>query len=167
VKSPTLLAALLACAFSTFSLSAAEQPPSRDDANELKHRRESEPEWAALIGQCQKMVALQIAVRDGTKNLHKQTKGAASKKPPAEDRQALVMLAESAKDIVGESKTTMEMLKRLGPDVAFTEVFAAVHEEMLEVQRRLENSDVGVDTQLIAQDIIDTLTEMIAALQKT
>jgi len=58
------------------------------------------------------------------------------------------------------------MLETEGSAVAFPEVFQQVLEDMKHVKRRLGITDVGDVTVTIEQDIIETLKDMIKALEK-
>jgi hypothetical protein len=83
-----------------------------------------------------------------------------------EDRRTAVALSDNEKDIIVEATNAIELLEAEGSAVAFTRALRDLREDMLHVQRRLEISDVGMDTQGIEQEIIDTLKEVIEALGK-
>jgi hypothetical protein len=60
----------------------------------------------------------------------------------------------------------IRLIEEEGSAIAFAEVFKQVRNDMDKVAKRLNGADVGAVTQTIEKDIIDTLTEMIAALKK-
>lgn len=134
----------------------------------LRQLREEELErlLGALKNRCEKMLAMQIAVYHGTEGLYKVIEASAEKKPRREDQQGSLKLSDNEKDIVSEATKAIEMLEAEGSAVAFPEVFQQVREDMKHVQRRLEITDVGIVTQAIEKDIIDSLKEMIEALKK-
>jgi hypothetical protein len=134
----------------------------------LRQLREEELErlLAALQGRCEKMLAMQIQVQIGTESVFKVVDAQADKKPTRQNQQDSLKLSDNEKDIVTEANKAIEMLEAEGSAVAFPEVFQQVRQDMMHVQRRLEITDVGVVTQAIEKDIIDTLKEMIEALKK-
>jgi oligogalacturonide lyase len=149
----------------------AEKPlqTKSNDPENVRQLREEQLErvWAALMGSCRKMLDMQIAVHNGTKGLHKVIQGTADEQPRAEDRQASLKLSENVKEIIMEATKTMEMVEAEGSAVAFPEIFRELCEDMKRVQHCLEISAVGIVTQALEQDIIDTLKEMIRALEKS
>ena len=134
----------------------------------LRQIREEELErlLAALQARCEKMLAMQIQVQTGTDGVFRLAEATADKKPSRQNQQDSLKLSDSEKDIVTEANKAIEMLEAEGSAVAFPEVFQQVRQDMMHVQRRLEVTDVGVVTQAIEKDIIDTLKEMIEALKK-
>jgi hypothetical protein len=134
----------------------------------LKQLREEEIErlLAALQARCQHMLALQIAVRDGTVDLDKVIQGNPDQKPTRADDQASLGLADKEEDIVKEAKAALRLIEAEGSAVAFAEVFQQVLTDMINVHGRLRKTDVGVVTVTIENDIIATLKEMIEALKK-
>ena len=58
------------------------------------------------------------------------------------------------------------LLQEEGSSVAFPEAVEQMRDNMLEVAHRLEAADTGDTTQIIEQLIVETLEEMIFALQK-
>jgi hypothetical protein len=134
----------------------------------LRQIREEELErlLAALQARCEKMLAMQIQVLAGTEGVFKVVDALADKKPTRQNQQDSLKLSDNEKDIVAEATKAIEMLEAEGSAVAFPEVFQQVRQDMMNVQRRLEITDVGVVTQAIEKDIIDTLKEMIEALKK-
>lgn len=134
----------------------------------LKQLREEELErlLAALQQRCEKMLAMQIAVYNGTVGVDGSILNNADKKANRENQAESLKLSDNEKDIVHEATKAIELLEAEGSAVAFPLVFEQVREDMKHVQRRLDVTDVGKVTQAIEQDIIDTLKEMIDALKK-
>lgn len=134
----------------------------------LRQIREEELErlLAALQQRCERMLAMQIAVLHGTEQTDKGIKVNPDKKASRKNEQDSLKLSDDEKEIVREADKAIEMLEAEGSAVAFPEVFQQVREDMKHVQRRLGVVDVGVVTQAIENDIIDTLKEMIEALKK-
>jgi hypothetical protein len=134
----------------------------------LRQLREEEMErlLADLQRRCEKMLAMQIAVYNGTKNVWAAVELNLDKLPSRENKQDSLKLSDNEGEIVVEAKKAIELLEAEGSAVAFPEVFQQVREDMMHVQRRLGVSDVGTVTQTIEQDIIDSLKEMIEALKK-
>jgi hypothetical protein len=134
----------------------------------LRQIREEELErlLAALQARCEKMLAMQLQVLSGTEGIFRVVETLADKKPSRQNQQDSLRLSDNEKDIVTEATKAIEMLEAEGSAVAFPEVFQQVRQDMMHVQRRLEITDVGVVTQAIEKDIVDTLKEMIEALKK-
>ncbi len=134
----------------------------------LRQMREEEIEklLAQLEMRCRRMLALQIAVRDGTVDLDKIIGSNADKKATRENQQTSLGLADKEDEIVKEAATALRLIEAEGSAVAFAEVFKQVHGDMVTVWGRLRKTDVGVVTVTIENDIIATLQEMIEALKK-
>jgi hypothetical protein len=134
----------------------------------LKQMREEEIErlLAQLEARCKHMLALQIAVRDGTVELDKIIQGNVDKKPTRADHQASLGLAEKEDEIVLEAKSALRLIEADGSAVAFAEVFQQVLSDMNNVAGWLKKTDTGVVTVTTENDIIETLKEMIEALKK-
>ena len=130
----------------------------------LRQLREEERKLllAALEARFQKMLAMQLAVYQGTLTL-----GQVS----ADDwvgrhTTRSIELARDEEEIAVEAIKALMLLKEEGSSVAFPEAVIELREDMLVVSRRLEESKVGKLSQAIEQDIIESLEEMIDALQK-
>ncbi len=134
----------------------------------LRQLREEELErlLAALEARCQKMLQMQIEVRDGTVRLSKTIEETEDKKPNRSHEQKSLQLSDREQQIVDEAGKAIQILEAEGSAVAFYEQFLQVREDMRHVVRRLGKADVGSVTQLIEEDIIAVLKEMIDALKK-
>jgi hypothetical protein len=134
----------------------------------LRQLREEELErvLAALISRCQKMLAMQEEVLRGTLRVQAQIETNPSNKADRDNVLASLNLSDDELKIVQEATKAIEILETEGSAIAFPEVFQQVREDMKHVQRRLKNTDVGDVTVTIEQDIVETLKEMIKALEK-
>jgi hypothetical protein len=134
----------------------------------LRQLREEEIErlLAALEARCQRMLQMQIEVRDGTVRVFRAIEENVDKKPTRANEQKSLQLSDREQQIVDEATKAIQMLEAEGSAVAFPEVFIQVREDMRHVARRLSKADVGTVTQVIEEDIINTLKEMIDALKK-
>ena len=148
------------------------QEAKKELEKRLKILREEELERliANLKARCERMLAMQTDVLennvDGTKATFKAIQGNSDKKPTDANFQASLRLAVKEKEIILEATKAIEVLEGEGSAVAFPVAFEQVREDMKQVHRRLDVTDVGHINQGIEQDIIDSLKEMIAALDK-
>jgi hypothetical protein len=134
----------------------------------LRQIREEEIErlLARLEARCRHMLALQIAVRDGTVELDKVIKNNPKGEPTRADQQSSNVLSDKEDEIVKEATAGLRLLEAEGSAVAFAEVFQQVRGDMITVSTRLRKTDTGVVTVTIENQIIETLQEMIEALKK-
>jgi hypothetical protein len=134
----------------------------------LRQLREEEIEriLAALQMRCERMLAMQIEVRDGTVSLDKVIKDRPEQKPDNADRQRGLELEDREQQIIKEANDARRLLEQEGSAVAFPVVFENIIDDMVSVARRLRATDTGVVTVTIENDIIDTLREMIEALKR-
>jgi len=134
----------------------------------LKQLREEEIErlLAQLQGRCEKMLAMQIAVKDGTVALDKIIMGNPDKKSSRAEDQKALELSDKEDEISKEANKALTLIEAEGSAVAFAEVFKQVLGDMNTTAGRLRRADVGEVTVAIENDIIDALKEMVAALKK-
>jgi hypothetical protein len=134
----------------------------------LRQLREEEAKrlLAALQQRCERMLAMQIEVRDGTVSTEKAIQTNADKKPSRTEVQRSLGLADREDEIVREATKAIDLLQAEGSAVAFPEVFIQVRSDMQDVAGRLRKTDTAQMTQTIEQDIIDSLKEMIEALKQ-
>jgi len=134
----------------------------------LRQLREEEIErlLTKLEARCRHMLAMQIAVRDGTVELDKAIKANPKAEATRADQQASNVLSDKEDEIVKEANAGLRLLEAEGSAVAFAEVFQQVRGDMQTVSVRLRKTDTGVVTVTIENQIIDTLQEMIEALKK-
>ncbi len=130
----------------------------------LRQLREEEIErtLAMLEGRFRKMLQLQAEVYEGTIGLDR---------IPDEERDRNLEI-ESGKlgrketGIVAEADKALSLLHEEGSSVAFPESVEQMREDMESVATRLGQAKVGQITQGIEQDIVKSLEEMVAALQR-
>jgi hypothetical protein len=166
MKARVFLASLLAGAISMGARTSGEPlRPAR--ADKAKKAKALEEKLESLQGLCQKMLALQKAVLDGTAALHKSIQASADKKPQPKDKKVALKLADKEKDIIGKATKAIDQISADGSAVAFAEVIEELRKDMKRVRRRLQSSDVNQDTQALEKEIIESLEDMIRALTKT
>ncbi len=130
----------------------------------LRQLREEEIErvLASLESRFRKMLEMQLAVNEGTVRLDS----------IAEDQRDHDVEIESGKLsrkealITTEADKTLLLLRDEGSSVAFPETVSQMREDMDQVTGRLARANVGQITQGIESDVVKSLEEMIAALQK-
>jgi NADH dehydrogenase/NADH:ubiquinone oxidoreductase subunit G len=133
----------------------------------LKQLRKEELEklLANLEARCNRMLAMQVEVYEGTKSIHANVVKNNNQKSTS-DVQKAQQQSDKEGEIVAEADKALKLLEADGTSVAFLGVLDEVRRDMVSVQKRLNSAYVGEDTQVIEQDIIAALKEMIAALKK-
>jgi hypothetical protein len=134
----------------------------------LRQLREEEMErlLAALEQRCNRMLQMQIEVHHGTVRVDRDIQDTPEKTAARVHEQRALQLSDQEEKIVQEADKAIQLLEAEGSAVAFPEVFTQVRDDMKNVARRLGKADVGSVTQVIEEDIINTLKEMIEALKK-
>lgn len=134
----------------------------------LKQLREEELErlLANLEARVAKMLQMQIEVYESTKAIDTIVQKSESKKPEKAEIQKAQQQADKETEIIAEANKAIQILKDEGSAVAFPRVFEEVVIDMTRVRERLNQAKVAKDTQLMEQDIIDSLKEMLEALKK-
>jgi hypothetical protein len=134
----------------------------------LRQLREEEMErlLARLQARCERMLAMQIEVYDGTVRVDKAIGQNPDKKAGRTEEQSALQLSDREQEIVREANKAIQLLQDEGTAVAFPEVFTQVRDDTQQIARRLGKADVASVTQTIEQDVIATLKEMIEALKK-
>lgn len=125
---------------------------------------------ANLINRFRKMRDAQIQVRDNTVKLAKELKRLPLDKRNALQRREIFTDIRTASvaedDLVKWSHQALALLRADRVEGAFPEVLRQVYDDVCTVSNRLRKGDVGTLTQNIQKDVIDTLGEMVAALEK-
>jgi hypothetical protein len=134
----------------------------------LKQYRKEEIERALanLKQRCERMLQMQIEVRDGTVALAKEVPGTAEKKPTTAHRARANTLADREGQIAAEAEGALKVLQGEGSARAFTATFQQLLKDAKTVQNRLNRADTGKMTVTIENAMIETLKEMIEALKK-
>jgi hypothetical protein len=81
-------------------------------------------------------------------------------------RNRSVELARNEEEVSLLAAKALTLLKEEGSSVAFPEAVEQIRDDMLTIARRLERVDVGEITQNIEHDTIESLKEIIEAMQK-
>ena len=120
-----------------------------------------------LQARCARMLAMQIAVKDGTlkvdEKLQEVRKDKGDERPLALDSN---VLSDREYDIVKEADRALALLESDGSAQAFAEMFQMVRRDMLTVKDHLGQTDTGAVTQGVEDEIIRNLTDMVEALKK-
>ena len=130
----------------------------------LRQLREEERAMvlAALEARFRDMLLRQEAVNNGTLAIH----AVPLDKRSDRHRNRAVELARNEDEISLLAAKALTLLKEEGSSVAFPEAVEQIREDMLTVARRLERADVGEITQNIEADIVESLKEILEAMQK-
>jgi hypothetical protein len=133
----------------------------------LKQLREEEIErlLAQLQARCEYMLQLQKEIYEGTVRLDKTIGENPGKKATRPDAQRSLQLADREGLVLQEAVRARELIISEGSAVAFAEVFTQLLDDIKLAQKNLNKTDVGVFTQKVERDIIDTLIEMIEAVK--
>jgi hypothetical protein len=169
MKSRVLLLSLLVGAISVAALNAQEPAVTREpnDPEKPSTRQKEAPERSldAIGSRCRKMLNIQTAVHKGTRNLHKVIEGNDDKKPRPEDKKTALELSSLVKNSIAEVDRVIAILEPERAAFAFLEVVRGLRGDMRRVRGRLEMADVGPDTQDLEEKIIETLKEMVQAVE--
>jgi hypothetical protein len=130
----------------------------------LRQLREEEIErvLAQLEGRFRKMLQLEIEVYEGTIRLD----GIPNDERDRELEIQSGKLARQQTQVGAEAEKTLNLLREEGSSVAFPESVEQMHDDMQSIAARLSRANVGQITQGIEQDVVKSLEEMVAALQK-
>jgi len=130
----------------------------------LRQLREEEKELmlAALESRFRDMLARQLTVYNGTVGLAAVPEDQRADK----HRSRSIELSRSQDEVALLAGKALTLLKEEGSSVAFPEAVVQIRDDMLTSARRLERVDVGEITQGIQKDIIESLEEILDALQK-
>jgi hypothetical protein len=152
--------------------SAADQQAAREELEKakaeleeiLRQLREEEigRTLAMLEARFRKMLEMQLAVYESTGRLDKL---------PAENRGESFLvqtgrLSVDQRKIAIEAQKALTLLQEEGSSVAFPATVEVMHEDMVSVAERLADAKVDDITIGTEEDIIESLEELIAALQK-
>jgi hypothetical protein len=120
-----------------------------------------------LQARCARMLAMQIAVRDGTVKLDEKVvevrRNKGDERAVAQDAN---VLSDNEYEIVKEADRALALLENDGTAVAFAEMFQMVRKDMLTVKDRLGQTDTGTVTVAVENEIIKNLGDMVEALKK-
>lgn len=117
---------------------------------------------AALEARFRDMLARQQTVYNGTLGVAQAPESQRNER----HRNRSVELGRSEEEIALLADKALTLLKEEGSSVAFPEAIEQLRDDMRSVARRLERTDVAEITQGMERDIMETLEELIASLQK-
>jgi len=128
----------------------------------LRQLREEEKALmlTSLESRFRKMLSEQLLVYQDTVQLAAKGKDEPNLEPRSRQ------LARREDEIVQEVNKAMILLQEEGSSVAFPEAVEAIRDDMRSITRLLDNSDVGELTQTVEQNVIESLEEMIDALNR-
>jgi hypothetical protein len=129
----------------------------------LRQLREEENELllASLESRFQKLRKAQMQVNAETIRLEK---SAAEDRSRHTDR--AVALSRDEREIAIDAEKALSLLKEEGSSVAFPEAIEQMRDNMLTVADRLNRGDTASTTQVVEDLIVETLDEMILAMQQ-
>jgi hypothetical protein len=129
----------------------------------LRQLREEEQEimLTSLEARLAKMLLMEIQVHVDTVTLGKTAKNAWTARHFGKARE----LSVQQEAIANEAGRALTLLKEEGSSVAFPQGVEQIRDDMLNLVRRLGKNDVGDLTQSIEKDVIESLEELVAALQ--
>jgi len=137
--------------------------------NDLAQARQEErkQQLQDLLSRCKKMLQMQAEVRDGTERLDEEIRKSKEDKLTLAQTTRANRLSDKERDIEREGNAALKLVKDDGAAVAFTEVLEQLIKDFGSIVDRLDRSDVGTITQTIENDAVDTLKEMVKALEKS
>ena len=129
----------------------------------LRQLREEEQEimLTSLEARFAKMLLLEIQLHLDTVTLGKTAKNAWTATHFGKARE----LSVQQETIADEAGRAMTCFKEEGSSVAFPQGVEQIRDDMLNIVRRLGKNDVGDFTQSIEKDVIESLEELVTALQ--
>jgi hypothetical protein len=133
----------------------------------LRQLREEEIErvLASLQSQCERMLVLQVPVRDETVALKNAAQEHADGALTRSDQHKAIQLSDREKELVGLAERAFHLVQEEGTVMAMSEAFAQIRDDMVNLEQRLRQAEVGDLTISIENDIIGSLREMIEALK--
>ena len=165
-----LLPAFFAVSIGMDGLAAEVMPIAKrhegSRAIRLREKRIEGP-LASLETRIKKMLAIQLAIHERTKELHNIIESAPGQKLRGKNLRVARVLADNQKSVIEAATKVIDLLNAQGAAVAFPEVFEQLRDDMRLVQRRLENGDVGAKTQALQIEIVETLRDITSALIKS
>jgi hypothetical protein len=134
----------------------------------VRQTRKEERERALnnLLARCKKMLALQTEILDGTEQIARELRKSGEKEPSLAQAARANKLADRQVESLREADAALKMVKEEGTAVAFAEVFEQVRKDMEVVKDRLGRADVASVTQAIENDLVETIKDIIRALEK-
>jgi hypothetical protein len=129
-------------------------------------KEERERTLTDLLARCKKMLAVEEEVRHGSAALHRDLAKQQGGKPTLAQASVSNKLADRQNDNLKECAATLKIVETEGSAVAFAEVFEQLIRDMDAVHNRLARVEIDRVTLAIEDDVIGTLKDAIAALEK-
>jgi hypothetical protein len=129
-------------------------------------KEERERALANLLMLAKRMLALQIEIRDGTVQIDREIAKTADKKPTLVHAARANRLNDKQDESLKDAEKALKLVKEEGTAVAFAEIFEQVAKDMEWIRAYLARVDVGALTQTVENDVIDTLKDIIRALER-
>ena len=118
---------------------------------------------STMQSRCQRMIDMQTTVRNGTVSISNELNEGADKAGSVEK---ILFLADDQDKVALEAHRATRLLEDEASMLALPEVFYQLRKDMISAGNRLRNLDVGVITQSIQQDVLDTLRETTETIKK-
>ena len=128
-------------------------------------QEERERNLTDLLARCKRMLGIQQVVEAGSKALYRERLGQDGKPTLAQAARSN-KLADRQNDSLKEAAATLKLLRTEGSAAAFAEVFEQLGKDMDVIHNRLSRGQIDMVTLTIEDDVIQTLKEAIAALEK-
>src|SRR5262249_52124693 len=120
---------------------------------------------ADLLARCKRMLQMQLAVNDGTLVVDRDVQKAGGK-PTLAHAARTNRLADDELAVLRECQATLKIVQTEGSAAAFAEVFEQLSQDLDTIHDRLGRGDTGSVTQNIENDAVETLKDIIKALER-
>lgn len=137
----------------------------QNEINE-NNREQRERKLRDLLARCKTMLAHQKQVQAGIVGLDEAVRKTADGRPTVAHAAGANRLADVQLESLREAEGAMKLIREDGTAVAFAEALESVMTDMESLKRRLDETDVADVTQRIAADVVESLLDMIRALEK-
>lgn len=119
-----------------------------------------------LLARVKAMLRMQLAIRDGIDNLYLEIRLTRDEIPTVKHQARANELSREQTVSLREAESALKLLEEDGTGVAFIESMGQIKKDMGSVALRLDVYDVGKLTQKIADDVVESLKDMVQALEK-
>jgi hypothetical protein len=137
-----------------------------EDILRQTRKEERERTLGNLLARCKRMLAFQKDILDGTEQIVREMRKSGAAQPSLAQSARANKLADKQYASLLEAEAALKLVKAEGSAVAFAEVLEQVRGDMTTVKERLSRSDVSRVTQAIETDLVETIEEIIKALEK-
>jgi hypothetical protein len=119
-----------------------------------------------LLSRVKEMLRMQTAIRDGIDKLYVDIRLTKDEEPTLAHHGRASKLAKDQTLSLRAADITLTLLREDATGLAFIEGMEQVKQDMNSVASRLDVTDVGKVTQKIADDIVESLKDMVKSLEK-